>query len=364
MFTLIEGGDVYAPERLGRASILLAGDRIARVGPVDPERVAALDLGLARVDAGGCVVIPGLIDPHEHLIGAAGEQGFASRTADVTPAAIVGAGITTVVGCLGTDTTARHLTSLLAKTRQLEAGGISAWMFTGGFPVPPPTLTGSVRDDLILIDKVIGVGEIAIADLRSSEPTVPEVARLVSEAYVGGTIAGKAGVTHFHTGPTGQRLGLLHAVLDQHDVPPDRLYPTHVNRSEELLDDAISLAQRGAWVDVDTVEEEPARWLQTYYSRGGPPDRLTVSSDAQTLGGEPGKLLGCLVEAVRARGIDLAQILPAFTSNVARALHLAGRGSLRAGQAADVVVLDRARLEVVHVFANGQWLVKERVYRE
>ena len=125
---------------------------------------------------------------------------------------------------------------------------MTTFLYAGGFPVPPPTLTGSVTSDLVLIPEVIGVGEVAIAEVRSSQPTLDELARIVSAAYVGGTIAGKAGVTHFHTGPTPQRLARLHALLDrreQCEISPRHLYPTHVTRTPELLDHAVALAKRG-----------------------------------------------------------------------------------------------------------------------
>src|SRR5689334_23705184 len=172
MFTLIEHGEVYAPESRGVQPVLLAGDKIVKIGAVDGAKLAALELPCEIVDAAGCLVTPGLIDPHEHVIGAGGEEGFASRTTEVPLSQLLKNGITTAIGCLGTDTTTRHLSSLLGKVRQLEADGLTAYMYTGGFQVPPPTLTGSVMDDLVLIDKIIGVGEIAISDTRSVAPTL------------------------------------------------------------------------------------------------------------------------------------------------------------------------------------------------
>src|SRR4051794_25313935 len=152
MFTLIENGEVYAPEPLGRRSILLAGTKIARIGEIDGAGLAAAGLEVRTVDAKGCVITPGFIDPHQHIIGAGGEEGYPSRQREVTPDEIVNAGTTTVVGCLGTDSSSRHLSTLLAKAHQLESQGITARMYTGSFQVPPPTLTGSVLDDIVLVD--------------------------------------------------------------------------------------------------------------------------------------------------------------------------------------------------------------------
>lgn len=361
LLTLIENGEVFAPEPRGVQTVLVAGETVLRIGPVHADGDALRRSGLPceTVDATGCVVLPGLIDPHQHLVGAGGEQGFGSRMPEVDAAALAAAGITTAVGCLGTDTVTRSLRTLLGKVRQLEAQGLSAYLYTGGFQVPPPTLTGAVLSDLVLIDKVIGVGEIAIADIRGSQPTLAELARLVSDAWVGGTLTGKAGVTHFHVGPLKEQLAPLHALLDQYELPPAALYATHVHRSQALLADAAALAARGAFVDIDTIDEDLAPWLVRYREAGGPLDRLTASSDAQTRGGAPAKLYGQLVSCCRDHAMPLAEVLPLFTSNPATALKLPRKGRLRAQADADVLVARRDSLELVHVLARGRHVVRD-----
>jgi beta-aspartyl-dipeptidase (metallo-type) len=358
VFTLIEHGEVYTPVSIGAQSVLVCRDKIAKIGPVDAGALAALGLPYTHIDASGCIITPGFVDPHQHLIGAAGEAGFASRMPEVALHDIVSAGITTVVGCLGTDTVTRHLTALLAKARQLQAQGITAYIYTGGFPVPPVTLTSSVMHDLILIDLVIGVGEIAIADARSSQPTQQELARLVAEAMVGGKVGGKAGVTHVHVGPGRARLSLLHALLDHHEVCAAQLYATHINRSEALMDDAITLARRGAYVDLDTVEADLVQWLHYYRKYDGPLRQLTVSSDAHTLGGRPRKLYQQFVASVCAAVLPLEDVLPLFTCNAARALHLHDKGRVQVNRDADLLVLDADTLAIVHVLARGRQIVR------
>ena len=358
MFTLIEHGEVYTPTPTGVQSLLICQDKVVRIGPTDATALASLGLPCSRIDAAGCVITPGFIDPHQHLIGAAGEAGFASRMPEVALHDIVSAGITTVVGCLGTDTVTRHLTALLAKARQLQAQGITAYIYTGGFQVPTPTITSSVMHDLILIDAVIGVGEIAIADVRSSQPSVPELARLVSDAMVGGMVAGKAGVTHVHVGPGRARLSLLHALLDQYEVSAAHLYATHINRSWELMDEAITLARRGAYIDLDTIEADLSRWLRYYRTHDGPWSQLTVSSDAHTLGGSPHKLYQQFVASAGAEGLSLEDVLPLFTCNPARVLHLSNKGRVRVNMDADLLILDAQTLRIVHVLARGRQMVR------
>jgi beta-aspartyl-dipeptidase (metallo-type) len=359
MFTVIRGGEVYAPEPLGKADILLAGGKIARVGgEIDRKKLEATGLGCDVVDAEGCVVLPGFIDPHQHVLGAGGEAGPASRMPEIAVEEILRAGMTTVVGILGTDATTRHLTSLLAKARGLEEQGITTYIYTGNFQVPPPTFTGSVRDDIVVIDKVIGVGEIAIADFRSSKPTVEELGRIVSDAVVGGTMSGKAGLAHFHTGAGKEKLGLLHALLDRYDIPAKNLHATHITRSHELIEDAVALAKRGAYVDMDTIDPDFGPSFKYYREHGGPLDRLTVSSDAGAGTSKgPHTFYEAFVDAVRVHGLAIEEILPCFTLNTATVLNLPQKGRLKEGADADVLVLRKDGLEIVNLFAMGKRLI-------
>jgi beta-aspartyl-dipeptidase (metallo-type) len=356
MFTVIENGEIYAPEPLGRGSLLLAGGKIVRVGgEIDIEKLEATGLGCEVVDAEGCVVLPGFIDPHQHILGAGGEAGPASRMPEIPIKDILRAGMTTVIGILGTDSTTRHLTSLLAKARGLEEQGITTYIYTGNFQVPPPTFTGSVRDDMVVIDKVLGVGEIAIADFRSSKPTVEELGRVVSDAVVGGTMSGKAGVAHFHTGAGNEKLGLLHALLDRYDIPAKNLHATHITRSHALIEDAVALAKRGAYVDMDTIDPDFGPSFKYYREHGGPLDHLTVSSDAGAGTSQgPHAFYRAFVDAVHKHGLRVEEILPSFTLNTSTVLKLPQKGRLKAGADADVLVLRKDTLEIKHLYAMGK----------
>src|SRR5215203_4058434 len=105
MLTLIENGEIYTPEPIGRNSILLGAGVILKIGAIDRKAIKALDIEFETIDADGCIVAPGFIDPHQHLLGGSGENGFASQTPEISATEIVSGGITTVVGCLGVDTT-------------------------------------------------------------------------------------------------------------------------------------------------------------------------------------------------------------------------------------------------------------------
>jgi beta-aspartyl-dipeptidase (metallo-type) len=358
-FTLIRGGDVYAPQPQGQQSVLLAHDKILKIGAIEPALLRQLGVEVEVIDASGCVVLPGFLDPHEHIVGAGGEQGFATRLPEVTVSQIALAGITTVVGLLGTDTTTRDLKCLHAKTCQLWEEGITAYMFTGGFELPPNTLMDTVLDDIVLIDKVIGAGEIALSDERWVDPTLRELALLIKSAVLGGMMTGKAGVVHFHIGGGDKRLDLLHEILDQYNMPPECIYVTHITRSEALMDDAIKLAARGAYVDMDMVDETLVDCLHYYRDHGGDMKQLTISSDAHTPKGSPSKVYSQFVSAVRDHDFALEEVLPILTLNTATVLKLPHKGRLEEGCDADVSVMKKTSLELIHLFARGRQLVKD-----
>lgn len=358
MLTLIEHAEVYAPEPLGQQSVLLVDGTIGKIGAVDRRAVEAAGIEVTAVDATGCIVTPGFIDPHEHLLGGSGESGFSTQTPEIVLSEIVPHGITTVVGALGVDTTMKTMAGLLARVKGLKEEGLTAYMWSGGYDVPPVTVTRSIRDDMLFIDEVIGAGEIAIADHRSLCPQATELAKLVLDTHVGGMLSGKAGVTHFHVGGHEQRLTRLRELLDGDSaVTADMLYPTHIERSEALMDEAIALVGRGAHADIDTVEGELAKWVTYWFAHGGDPNRLTLSSDSGA--SSPGQLVTEWRDCVLRGGLALDRMLPLVTSNTARVLKLKQKGRLAPGCDADVLVLRRDALDVVHVFARGQRMVDD-----
>jgi beta-aspartyl-dipeptidase (metallo-type) len=355
LFTVIRGADVYSPRHLGLRSVVITGEKIAWVGPDDelPCELRHLHSWSREIDASGCLLVPGLIDPHEHTIGAGGEQGYASRTPEVRAEELLACGVTTCIGCLGTDVSTRHLTSLLAKTHQLGEQGLSAYMLTGGFTVPPKTITGAIDDDLVIVDEVIGVGEVAISDSRACDPSLRELARLITQCHRGGSLTGKSGVTLFHVGDGKRRLQLLNDLLDQHDVAPSSLVADHVNRTPEHVQEAIQLARRGVRVCMDTVDGELPRWLRMYRAGGGALDKVSVCSDAQTAAGDIGNFFSGFLESVRG-GFGLEEVLAVFTANTADAWQLRGKGRIAVGCDADLLFLDATSLHIERVLARGR----------
>ncbi len=374
-FHLLSNADVLAPEPLGLSHVLVCGGRIAWIGAEAPSLPAAL--GVETRDLDGRRLIPGLIDCHAHLTGGGGETGYETRVPPVALSRFTSAGITSVVGVLGTDDVTRNTAALVATARGLEAEGLSAWCYTGGYHVPPVTLTGSVRSDIVFIDRVLGVGEIAISDHRSSQPTLDELLRIAGDAHVAGIMTGKAGTLHLHVGDGARGLELIRQALRTAEIPARVYHPTHVNRRKALFQEALELTGQGCTIDVTALpttagdEWSAADAWRRYSEADLLPERLTISSDGggclpvfdvegRPMGmevGEPRSLADALRELL-ASGCEPAQVLPAFTSNVARLLRLPGKGRIAAGADADLVVLDREH-RVHDVMARGRWHVMD-----
>ena len=378
MLQLLLDAELFAPERRGRQHLLIGGGRILWIGAERPALGAGL--GVTTYHCAGRRMIPGLIDGHVHLTGGGGEAGYETRVPPVALTRFTLGGITSVVGVLGTDDVARDTGGLVATARGLIAEGLSAWCHTGGYHYPPTTLTGSVRGDIVHIDRIIGVGELALSDHRSSQLTLDELLRLAGEAHVGGMMTGKAGIVHLHMGDGPRGLGLVRDALAQGEIPARVYNPTHVNRRRALFEEACALTPRGCTVDITAFPVGPdedawsaADALVRYLDAGLPPGQVTISSDGggclpvfDATGrvtsmdvGRPGALALTLQELVQ-RGRTLEELLPAFTTNVAELLRLPGKGRLIPGADADLVLLDDAG-GVVNVMAGGRWHVQDHV---
>ena len=247
---LIENAEVHSPAPLGRRSLLLGGGKVLWMGAASPELPAAIRADVATLDLAGLRLIPGLIDGHVHVCGGGGEAGFRTRVPPQPLSRHTSAGVTTVIGLLGTDDVARGPRELLATVYALREEGLNAWALAGGYHLPAATLTGSLRGDLVFLEPYLGVGELAISDHRSSQPTLDELLRVASDAHVAGLMTGRAGIVHLHLGDGERGLDLVRRALDSSELPARVFNPTHVNRRRALFDEAVALARRGCVVDV------------------------------------------------------------------------------------------------------------------
>lgn len=373
---LIQQGQVFAPEPLGVQDILIINENIAAIG-------SSLDMpewcdGTA-ISAKGHLVFPGFVDQHVHLAGGGGEGGPQFRTPEISLTALTRAGVTTAVGVLGTDGTTRSVSGLLATARGLEAQGLSTFIYTGAYEVPTRTITDTPRNDVVLIDKVIGIGEIAVSDHRGSHPSDRSLAQLASEARVGGLLSGKAGVLHLHLGSGPRKLEPVYEVLRMADIPIDTFVPTHLNRNRALLADAVKLGQRGGWLDLTTgilpTADDPdavdaAAAMTFLQDHGVQWDHVSFSSDAE--GSAPtfdaeGRLVSMamgsantLWQAVLAlvkRRVSWDRAIQPITSTPADILKLSRVGRLKPGAIGHVVMIQDETIS--KVVAKGRLMVDE-----
>ena len=379
MLTLIINAEVYAPEALGRRQVLVVGNRVQAVADTIDLQGAEVEI----VDATGCWLLPGFIDALTHPCGGGGEGGFGNRTGEISAEQFIRAGVTAPVGALGTDSITRSLEVLYGTVMGLREQGLASFMYTGAYRVPAPTLTGDIARDLVLVEPVIGVGEVAISDHRSSQPGIDELRRLAADTRLGGTLSGVGGTVLVHVGDGDSRLAPLRDALAGSDLPADSFYPTHINRSRALLDEAADFAKHGAYVDI-TVSTTPELIaagnipgldaLRYLLDADVPADRITLSSDAggslpvyvdgQLEGltaAEPGSLLEVLQQAAQEAPDLVPQVIAALTKNPAAALGLDDRGRVGVGYSADLLLLDPQSGQLTDVMCRGKWLMGQGV---
>lgn len=380
---LIRQAEVYAPEYLGKKDILVINDKIVAI---EDQISGGFDqLTVEEIDGSSLIATPGFIDCHFHILGGGGEGGRQNRTPEVTLSQLTTAGVTTVVGCLGTDGVGRDMVALISKAKGLEAEGISTYVYDGSYRLPLDPVTDSLIKDFLTIDKVIGIGEIAVSDHRSSQPSFEEFTRAVADARVGGMLSGKAGITNVHLGGGKRQYELLLQTVEETEIPISQFLPTHANRTSELFEASIAFAKMGGTIDF-TASEDPDFWereddevrfskgLKRLLDEGIGLDQFTMTSDGQGslpyfdennqfigLGvGSSRALMVGIKEAVQVEQIPLEIALRAITSNPAKILKLAQKGRIAPGMDADLCLLNQDTLDVETVIAKGKVMVDKK----
>jgi len=373
---LIRNATVYSPGFLGKKDLLLGGNKILEIS----DKIETFKgVEIEDFDASGLIIVPGLIDNHVHIAGAGGEGGPATRTPELTLSRMYEGGVSSVVGCLGTDGFTRSVESVLMKAKSLRHEGCSAWIWTGAYQVPSPSVTGDLAKDIALIEEVIGVGELAISDHRSSCPTIDELIRIAAHARVGGMLGKKAGIVNIHLGDARNPFQPLHDAISRSELKYTQFLPTHCNRNDYIFEDAKVYGKAG-YIDITTsawpyfVDEEikPSSALKLLLEAGVPVSHITFSSDScgslpgfdeqgrlvKLEMGHPSANLRELAETVKNEKIPLETALTVLTANPATILKLQGKGFLTKGMDADILFLNK-NLEMVNLIAMGKWVVRD-----
>ena len=372
MITVIKNIHVYAPKNLGKKDVVIVGDKIEGIyNSIDiPNNFINIDI----INGEGGILFPGFLDCHVHIIGAGGEGAFKSRTPEMSINSLFEAGITTVVVC-------RSMKSLIAKARALEEEGITSYCYVGSYEIPVMTITNSIKEDIMIVDKIIGVGEVALSDHRSSQPSYQEFINLVAQARVGGILSGKSGIVNIHLGNGKKRLDYLFKLIDETEIPPTQLLPTHINRNNELFKVGIEYVKKGGFIDLTTScnleclepgEVRASEGLSLALNNNVDITHITFSSDGNgsmpifDSSGNLVKLGVCSVnslyrevkESIKKYDIPIEEAIKVITSNVADILKLDNKGKIEPGKDADFVIVNNKSLEIDKVIAKGKIVVE------
>ncbi len=381
MLKIIKNADVYAPEYIGKKDILIEGKTIGVIQ--DEINMGDANIEFEIINADGKILVPGFIDTHVHILGGGGEGSYKTRTPELVLSTMVESGVTTVVGCIGTDGITRSMKSLIAKAKSLKEEGVTCYVYTGSYDVPVRTLMGNIKEDIILIEEIIGVGEIAISDHRSSQPTIDEIKKIAADARVAGMLSGKAGVVNIHMGDGADKLKMLEEIVATTTLPISQFIPTHVNRSASLFEAGIHYAKNGGHVDLticpdpafmDADEVKCSSGLKQMLDSGVDIEKITFTSDGQgslPVFNEKGELTGLgvgkmdylikeVIDAVKHENIPLETAIKVITSNPAKKFKFSQKGIVAQGKDADLVLLDKQNYEIDTVIAMGRTMMANK----
>ncbi len=362
---LVKNVKLFDPQPMGKVDILVTNDRVAAVGNDLHPQIP----GLTVIDGTGKTAVPGFIDQHVHVTGGGGEGGFNSRTPELMLSTVIKAGVTTLVGLLGTDSYTKSVENVLAKTKEFNADGITAYCLTGAYVYPPVTVTGSVSKDIVYIKEILGC-KLAISDHRCSRPTKEELIRLASDIRMAALVSGKPGILHIHLGGCGRQLEDIIEIVEEAYLPIKHFRPTHLDCNPKA---ALRFMELGGWADF-TAEPSKTDELYDVMQKAGI-EHLTVSSDSngsipvwneardQVVAVKVGGM-DPLYEIIRNLVVDfnvpMETAIQLITSNVARALELyPEKGTVRPGSHADMVLLDE-NLHIDTVMAMGKLMMKDK----
>jgi len=368
----------YVKDFEGIKDILVESDRISTIQREIDEKQFSRHINISVHDLDGMKLIPGIVDQHIHINGAGADLSPFGKVSSVSAGEIFESGVTTVVGAPAIDLYSKPAKTRLQYAKALSTQGVNTYIYTGSFNLPSDSITDSVEDDLMLIEKVIGT-KIALSEPLGAYPSLNELKKLFSVAYRSRLCSGKAAIIHAHMGHDPEPLEMVFQLFASSGFPKDIFIPTHSNCTPEVFEASKKLAREGGFFDVSSVVTKPlgspeaikpSVAISKAIEEGIDPGKITMSSDGNVLIKKPSdnsttrrEGLGTLLQEVKSLILD-QEVSPevAFsvvTENPAKYLKLFPRkGALRKGSDADLVALDK-NFKANKVWVGGKQVVKE-----
>lgn len=369
---LIKNIEIYDPNYLGKKDILIGGKKILSI----KDKIDYKDNNIKIIEGQNKKLIPGFIDQHIHITGGGGEGSFKTRVPEISLSQLTKAGITTLVGLLGTDGVTRSVENVLAKAKSLKENGITALIHTGSYRYPSKTITESIQKDIVIIEEVIG-SKIALSDHRSSQIGVEELKFAASEVRTAGMLSGKAGILVIHMGDGKKGLKPIFEAVKDSDIPIQIFRPTHINRNSELLKEGFEFIEKGGMIDLTcgiSEERSPAEVIYQAKRKGLKTENITVTSDGYgswSKYDEKGNLTEIGVSSVQNLykeflklinnyDFKIEEALKYFTVQPAKSIKLyPQKGKIKSDSDADLIIID-SDLNIDSVIALGNIMILEK----
>ena len=384
---VVEGGLVVGPSGRVRADVVCRDGRIAAL--VEPGGAGAAD---ERVDAGGCLVLPGGVDPHSHVM---------ADPRAATRAAVLG-GTTTVLSFTNPEPGEGALACLQRRRSELAAHppaadvGLHAMLYEPD-RVEPAELAALVKEGVSGLKIFLAYPELGIMwstrglfELLSAAAPLGQVVQVHCEEgdVIDGLVAraleaGRTGPDVFAaTRPAGTEASAVARVLQVAAIAGARCYLTHLSAAASLeqVRTARAAGSPALWAEVCThhlvfdhgcyARPDAERFLVAPPLRSaGDAEALwaaladgsldTVGSDhsqarSQTIGelspdgtgysygiAGVGARLPVLLSHGLARRVPVERLVALSSTNAAAAFgHLGRKGLVAPGHDADIVVYD------------------------
>lgn len=382
-------GRVVTPAGLVEDGVVaVAGGRVTYAGPAggfSGRPGPDLDGGRGRL------VLPGLVDVHNH---GGGGASFSAGTAAATRAAAaehLRRGSTSLLASVVTDRVDRMLAAVACAGAAAEAGTVAGIHVEGPFLAPGRRGAQDARQlrgpDRGLARELLaaGGGHLRVMTLAPELPGCEDVVTLLLEERVvpavghteatAGRVRRTLARTHHALGRPGLVTHLFNAMPPLHHREPGAAAgalgaSAAGDAYVELVADGVHLDDEVVRTVFDLLGPDRVVLVTDATAAAGMPDgeydlgsqrvrvaggvaRLGTAGDAPLAGGTS-HLLDVVRRCVEA-GVDLVSAVTAASRTPAAAAGLDGAGALEAGAIADLVVTD-ASLRPVRVMRSGGWL--------